>query len=342
VTEPKIGIIGCGKQGEKHAAALRALGAAIVCADADAEAARRLASREGARVVAAEDILSDQSIGGIVIATPTLSHFNLISAALGAGKHVLCEKPLALRAAQAEALLGLEQETGRYVTVGFVYRYVPAFERLYALGRNGALGPLVHACLRIGGRGEHREWKHNQVEGGGVVNEMAVHMLDLALWLFGPLLRPAVVSTAQLLPSRTIGGEIIAADADDYLVIRAETEDGAPILLIADMVTPSFVQYLDAQYGNASAFASIDANFPARLFLKEARAGMGAGAQKLGDGPADLYRRQAEAFLRVVGGATPGCNRIADSIAVARLVEEISAQMAGTRRRGRAARHEHR
>lgn len=323
-----IGIIGCGKQGERHAVALSAGGAGLVCADFDREAASALAGRCGGRTAPVEGILADPDIGGVVIATPTPSHFDLISASLRAGKHVLSEKPLARSLAEAEALARLEAEHGRHVSVGFVYRYVPAFERLAELARQRALGPLVHAVLRIGGRGDHRAWKHRRAEGGGALHEMAVHMLDLGLWLFGPLRRPVVVAAAQLLPRRTIAGHTVAADADDYLVVRCETEGGAPVLVLADMVTPGFTQYLDVQYENASAMASIVSSIPSRVFLKEPRAGMAAGELSLGVGGGDLYRRQADAFIEVVTtGRAAGRSGIPESIAVAGLVDAISAQV---------------
>ena len=323
-----IGVIGCGKQGDKHAAALKALGQDVVVADADQKAADNLAARLGCDARSVADVLAGGSISGVVVATPTFTHFDLISKALRAGKDVLCEKPLARNRAEAESLARIEEDTGRHVMVGFIYRHVPAFERLQELGGGDLLGPLVHAHLRIGGRGDHRAWKHRRGEGGGVLNEMAVHMLDLALWLFGPLRRPAVLAAALLAPERRIGGQTLAADAEDYLVVRAETAMGAPVLLLADMVTPAFVQYLDVQYANASAFASIDHNFPARFVLKEGRAEFAPGPHPLAEGGADLYRRQADAFLAMIqGGEPPGRNTIADSIAVAKLVEEIAAQI---------------
>lgn len=324
-----IGIIGCGKQGAKHAAAFAALGHDVVVADADSQAAGELAGAKGYAAATAGEIIAGEGISGVVVATPTLTHFDLIAKALRAGKDVLCEKPLARDLSEAEALARIAAETGRHVMVGFIYRHLPAFERLKELGGEDVLGPLVHAYLRIGGRGGHRAWKHRRAEGGGVLNEMAVHMLDLAVWLYGPLHRPAVLAAAQLAAHRKIGGAAIAADAEDYLVIRAETGSGAPVLLLADMVTPAFVQYLDVQHANASVFASIDDRFPARFFLKERRGEFAAGPHLLAEGGADLYRRQADAFLTMMqNDEAPGRNTVSDSIAVARLMEEIAGQIA--------------
>lgn len=323
-----IGILGCGKQGEKHAKAFLALGHDVVLTDADMSAANRLGESLGCDARGIDTVMFDGLIDGVVVAAPTLLHFDLISIALRAGKHVLCEKPLAASLAEAELLAQLEEETGRHVMVGFIYRFVPAFARLAGLTRDGTLGAPVHAYLRIGGRGDHRAWKHRRGEGGGVLNEMAVHMLDVALWLFGPLRRPEVLAAAQLSPRRSIGGESIAADAEDYLLVRAETDSGAPVVLLADMLTPAFVQYIDAQYENASAFASIDPQFPSRLFLKEGRGALAGGAHALAEGGADLYRSQADAFLTMIGSEEPPAqNTIADSIAVAKLVDEIAAQI---------------
>lgn len=326
-----IGIIGCGKQGERHAAAFRKLGHDVVVADADPNAAGRLAARLGCKTRSVGAIIADQDISGIVVATPTPTHFDLISAALRAEKDVLCEKPLARTAPEAEALLRLELETKRQVIVGFLYRLVPAYERLRELSAAGVLGPAVHAYLRIGVRGDHRAWKHRRAEGGGVLYEMAVHMLDLALWLFGPLRHPRVLAAGRLNPKRHIDGQPVQADAEDYLVVELETGGGAPVLLLADMTSPTFVQYLDAQYENAGVFASIDQNFPARLFLKEGHGEFAPGPHPLPEGGANLYLRQADAFLHLIETGEPyDRNRISDSITVAKLIDDIASQMPQT------------
>lgn len=328
MTDRGIAVVGCGKQGEKHLRALAKLAAPIWCTDVDKKLEKCVANRLDAQPATIETILADPMVGGLVISTPTQTHFALMEQALKQGKHVFCEKPLTATLAEARALERIETETSCYVMSGFIYRFVPAFERLRELTIENVLGSPSHVLLRIGGRGEHRIWKHQNAQGGGVVNEMLVHMLDLALWLFGPLHDPQVLASDLLMPQRLIEGEEVQVDADDFVLVSARTETGAPITFAADMVTPAFTQFLDAQYDNASVMASIQPGIADQLFLKEARGGLPEGAQSLAEGRADLYHRQMAAFTHVVETATPpDRNRVSDSVEIMRLMTTIQEQV---------------
>jgi predicted dehydrogenase len=331
--EMTLGVVGCGKQGEKHLRAINGIaGVKAVCVDTDAALALDLAKRQGAVAGTWERVLDDPEVRGVVICTPTPSHGALIEGALRAGKHVLVEKPLAVNTAEARRVVKLEEETGRFVMVGFIYRFAPAFERAHevmrgARGMAAALGEPVYAILRIGGRGEHQAWKHLQTEGGGVINEMMVHMVDLAQWLFGPLSDPMVKSHSVLLPERTIRGRKVTADAPDYLVAEVRTESGAPVLFICDMVTPAFTQYVDAQFTNGSFMGSIQPTMPTSVFLKEPRGGLDAGATPIVTKGHDLYAKQMRSFVdAVASNLPPDRNRAGESIAVMTMLEELRHQ----------------
>lgn len=328
MTSRSIAVVGCGKQGEKHLQALTNLAVPVWCADKNQELEKHVAGQFGAQTADIESILADPTVGGLVISTPTQTHFALMEQALRQGKHVFCEKPLTATLAEAQTLERIEAETNFYVMSGFIYRFVPAFERLRQLAMENVLGCPSHALLRIGGRGEHRVWKHRRADGGGVVNEMLVHMLDLALWLFGPLHDPRVLASELLMPQRLIEGEQVQVDADDFILVSARTATGAPITFAADMVTPAFTQFLDAQYDNASVMASIQPNIADQLFLKEPRGGLPEGAQTLAEGRADLYHRQMSAFTLLVETATPpDRNRVSDSVEVMHLIAAIHEQV---------------
>lgn len=330
MTSPCIAVIGCGKQGEKHLQALTELSVPVWCADVDTDLAMNVATRFGAQCAKnIGTLLDDPTVAGLVISTPPNSHFALMERALKQGKHVFCEKPLTATVAEAQALARIEAETDCFVMSGFIYRFVPAFERLRELVSENVVGAPTHALLRIGGRGEHRVWKHMQAEGGGAVNEMLVHMLDLALWLFGPLHDLRVLASELLMPERDINGNVVRVDASDFVLVSARTTTGAPITFSADMVTPAFTQFLDAQFDNASVMASIQPSISNQLFLKEARGGLSAGAQVLTEGQTDLIQREMAAFINVVETATPpDRNRISDSIEVMRMVSAIQEQVA--------------
>ena len=90
----------------------------------------------------AEEAIADPSVSVIHVCTPNASHFSQAMAALGAGKHVVCEKPLATRASDAEALALAARKSGRIATVPFVYRYHPMVREARALVQDGSVGAL--------------------------------------------------------------------------------------------------------------------------------------------------------------------------------------------------------
>src|SRR5690606_39407834 len=87
-----------------------------------------------------EDVIEDERVEAVVIATETPQHFPLAEAALRAGKHVFVEKPLAQTADQAERLVALAAERGLRLMVGHLLRYHPAFRYVEDLVREGGLG----------------------------------------------------------------------------------------------------------------------------------------------------------------------------------------------------------
>lgn len=89
-----------------------------------------------------EEVLSDPKVGAVAIATPAATHFELVSAALAAGKHVLVEKPLTASAAEGEKLAALADRTGLTLMCDHTYCYTPAVQRVRQLIRGGDIGDL--------------------------------------------------------------------------------------------------------------------------------------------------------------------------------------------------------
>jgi predicted dehydrogenase len=124
--------------------ALRATGSEIValgCRDAERGAA--FAARHGIAVVDSYDgVLARDDIDAVYIALPNHAHLPLTLAALAAGKHVLCEKPLALDAAEVAQMQSASRASGKLVLEAFMYRFHPQIDRLRELVDTAALGPL--------------------------------------------------------------------------------------------------------------------------------------------------------------------------------------------------------
>ncbi len=144
----RLGLVGYGYWGPNLARNFHQLPDAwlVACADADNarlnEAARLYPIQQSAND--ARELIENPTLDALVIATPARSHFELVSQALNAGKHVLVEKPLALTSADARALTELAQKNKRVLMVGHTFEYNPAVWKIQELLDAGALGELFY------------------------------------------------------------------------------------------------------------------------------------------------------------------------------------------------------
>lgn len=330
-------LIGCGKQAPKHISGLRRVGLdTIFLHDNNSAAAEALAEKEGLTWVDDLDTaLGDRQIVAVDICTPTPTHAPLLTRAFRAGKHAFCEKPLASSAAEARELESVAREQECRCAVGYVYRFAPVFESLKEMldaeanGSGGALGRTVCANIRIGGRGSHAVWKHRVETGGGAVNEMLVHMLDLAIWLFGRDAAVEPLVSNLLRPVREIRGVSEPVDADDYAVARMHyrTPEGEiEVLIQADLLTPEFSQLVTVQGENGSFLGSIQSDIPSHVFLIAERGGYQSGTTSLSFPPANLFEKQMADFAAMLSDPQhkPRCP-IDESVEVMELIEKLRA-----------------
>jgi predicted dehydrogenase len=125
----------------------------------------------------------------VVVSTPNGILGDVVTAALGAGKHVLMEKPMGRNLAEAERIFAAAESSGCVLHVGFNHRFHPAVRRAAGLVHNGAIGRLITIRARYGhgGRpGLEREWRSDPVQaGGGELIDQGVHLADLVQWIGG-------------------------------------------------------------------------------------------------------------------------------------------------------------
>ena len=128
----KVGLLGAGRIGHVHAKAISSHPGSKLVAVSDVvkEAAAKLAAEYSAETRSNEAIIADASIDAVLIATSTNTHSDLIEAATKAGKAVLCEKPVDLSLARAQACQKVAGATGRPVMIGFNRRFDPNFAAL--------------------------------------------------------------------------------------------------------------------------------------------------------------------------------------------------------------------
>ena len=185
-----IGIIGCGSVAEwKYAKNLSSMPGVALRAFFGGRAAE-FRDRFGAPGALAcenlEALLARQDVDAVCVCTPNSSHAALSIAALRAGKHVLCEKPMATTYEDALAMVRAAEETGRILTVGHQARFSHAAQVLYREVRAGHLGRPRFARASMVRRMGIPTWGmffDPTVQGGGCLMDLGTHAIDLALWL---------------------------------------------------------------------------------------------------------------------------------------------------------------
>lgn len=326
-----VAVIGCGKQAPKHLQGLRGAGLGnvdLVVADVDAARATTLAAKEGLASISLDQVWDDTGIGAVVIATPTPTHAELAEKAIREGKAFLCEKPLAANYRQAQTLMERARRAGVVGMVGYIYRSVPIFQEVRRLLCDQVvLGRINLVLLRIGGRGSHQAWKHLRAYGGGAINEMLVHTLDLALWLFGSPSQARLLASELRAPVRHINGKEESVDAEDNVLVQLAYDGSSLVYLQADMLTPAFTQRLEVQGENGTLVASIQQEEPNYLFLIRAHGNHLAGRNPLSCENQDPYVIQSRTFLAAVeSGEQPAYGSLHEAAQLHEIIDQLHVQ----------------
>lgn len=186
-----LGLIGCGAFGEFCADAYRQLPAAKLVAVADSRqaAAQKLGEAQGVfHTTDAQELIAHPQVQVVHVATPPSSHHELVLAAARAGKHVLCEKPLAMNAAEADEMLAAIGEKDLICPVNFVMRYNQATDAVKAVIDSGVLGKVIDGRLTNCATDTHLgpdHWFWNREVSGGIFVEHGVHFFDLYRYWLG-------------------------------------------------------------------------------------------------------------------------------------------------------------
>ena len=147
MTRIRTAVIGTGFMGRVHLEALRRVEGVDVVEIAATSADKARAAAEGFNVLNAtgdwRDVIADPSIDALHITTPNAEHFPMVKAAFEAGKHVLCEKPLAMSTAEAQQLVDLQAAKGLRGAVNHNLRYYPMVQQMRAMREVGAFGDIL-------------------------------------------------------------------------------------------------------------------------------------------------------------------------------------------------------
>ena len=201
----RIGIIGCGGIANgKHMPSIKAVDRADMVAFCDLvpERAEKAAKEYGtpdAKVYTDyKELLKDPTIDVVHVLTPNRSHAELTIDALHAGKHVMCEKPMAKTAADARRMVEAAKETGKKLTIGYQHRHKPESRFLKSVIERGDLGDIYYAkalAIRRRGTPNWGVFLNEYEQGGGPLIDIGTHSLDLTLYLMNNYQPRMVVGT---------------------------------------------------------------------------------------------------------------------------------------------------
>lgn len=182
-----------------------------------------------------EQLLSLEEVSLVVISTPPYLHYPIAMAAMKAGKHVICEKPMAMNAAEAREMAELAAlQPNRLAIIDHELRFNPTWRRMKELVDSDFLGELHHVTVTIGSGFRHSaqrpwNWWSQKSAGGGLLGALGSHAIDAVRWTFGEV--DAVCSTiATMIPERKDAktGEMRPNETDDYcsFMLRFAPKDG--------------------------------------------------------------------------------------------------------------------
>ena len=223
MTELHIGLIGAGKMGASLAAGVQAAGNATICAVADpAEgAAAALAEKLGDASISAHtdvaEMLARKEIEAVIVAVPNFLHAQVVRDACAAGKHVFCEKPMALNVGDARCMIETAEQNGVKLMIGQVLRYIPPYVWMIDLVTSGEIGEAfaVQVTRLDGGwaAGSYRvPWRMKKETCGGPLFEIAAHEIDFMRQVLGE-------------------AETVYASMDNYVSSDVDYEDLAHVLV---------------------------------------------------------------------------------------------------------------
>ena len=183
-----IGIIGAGRIGNVHAESITyhiPEAEVLMVPDVIEPNAKKLADRFGIPKYSADymDIINDPAIDAVLVCSPTPTHADITIAALKAGKHVFCEKPVHTSIERIQEVAKVAQETGKKLQIGFNRRFDHNHKAVQKLAQDGSLGNVE--IIKITSRDPEPPSPEYAASSGGLYIDMMIHDFDMAMFLAG-------------------------------------------------------------------------------------------------------------------------------------------------------------
>jgi predicted dehydrogenase len=214
------------------------------------------------------DMFASGLLQAVVVAAPDDEHCAMTMMALDAGLHVLCEKPLALSAANAKAMYDKAEAKGLKHMTFFSWRWMPHYRYMRELVEQGVLGRVYHAgfdFLMGGGRSSQYQWRFDPSRAKGVLGDSGSHMFDLARYLVGD------ITSVNAHLASFVKREGLEKSANDSAVILTEFANGTQgtfqLSMVARVADPFFEQRISLLGEAGSLVAELKMGSTLRLEL---------------------------------------------------------------------------
>ena len=296
----RSGIIGTGFIGGVHAYAVRAAGGVLAHVAGEspehaAAAARRLGAEHACASV--EELINADDVNVVHVCTPNALHVPQAEAAIRAGKHVICEKPLATDPADARRLVEAAADAGLVAAVPFVYRFYPSVREARARIGAGDAGPLwlLHGSYLqdwLAGS-DATNWRVDPKLGGAsrAFGDIGVHWCDLMEFTTGHRITRLIARMATAYPGRI---------TEDGAVVLFDTDRGASGSVVVSQVSLGRKNRLWFEFDGPSASYAFDQELPDSLWVGGKR-----GNQVVPRGP-DTFSGPAAGYARLPAGHPQG------------------------------------
>ena len=290
----RAGFVGGGFMAEVHSRAVRAAqGSPVAVVTSTPSSAARASERLGLDTTydSLEQMLADDSVDVIHICSPNTTHVRFATLSLNAGKHVICEKPLATTVEDAEALVGLASRSGLVAAVPFVYRFHPMVREARARVESGEVGTV----LSIQGQylqdwllsNDDDNWRVDESSGGSsrAFADIGSHLCDLIEFILNDRIKNVSAVTRTVFSERRINKNI---QTEDIAAILFETHLGAVGTLLISQVAPGRKNRLTVEISGKDKSLSFDQENPEQLWI-----GSRNGSQVLVRDPATNHESAA-------------------------------------------------
>ncbi|WP_372571598.1 Gfo/Idh/MocA family protein [Ruegeria jejuensis] len=289
IAETGAAVIGTGFIGTVHVQALRRLGVQVrgvlgSSPERGAERAREIGLSHS--YASLEELLTDDSVSVVHVTSPNHAHYPQVKAILEAGKHVICEKPLAMTSAQSAEMVEIARASGKVAAVCYNIRFYPLNQQAHGMVKAGDLGDIRFVTGHY-----HQDWLAKPTDwnwrlesemGGALrsVGDIGTHWVDLTSFVTGLKAASLMAELTTFLPERekptgpvetfsSAAGatERVAVSTDDAAMIMIRYDNGARGVMSTSQINVGRKNSLQWDIAGSTASAAWDSETPDHLFL---------------------------------------------------------------------------